>query len=234
MTRMTRMHLFCWSVAALLLAMGGTGCGPDPKQQKIDELTKENERLNTEKNALNQQLSDAMTHDNDSRETIDQLNRELAKLRAKPGTQATEAAGGWVAGTNFDFMSLPENVLFESGKATLSADGRKRLTTVAADIRAKYGDRDVYVFGHTDAQPIKKSKWKDNWELSAQRSLTVVRTLHELGIPYGQLISASCGEHRPIVADKAKADQPKNRRVEFFAVKKGPAGSAVSKTNVED
>src|SRR5512140_748482 len=108
MTRMTRTHLLGWSLVSLLLAMGGTGCGPDPKQQKIDDLTKENERLRGDVTSRDQALADAMTRDGDSRETIDQLNREIAKIRGNPTNKATEAAGGWVAGTNFDFMSLPE------------------------------------------------------------------------------------------------------------------------------
>lgn len=230
MTPRTRTTLLGFSLACLFLAFGTAGC-QDPKDQKIQELTAENERLRGEADAYEQQLNDALTRDNDSRETIDQLNRALAQARAeanKPGAPE----GGWVSGTNFDFMSLPESVLFESGKATLTADGRRKLASVASDIRSRFGDRDVYVFGHTDAQPIRKSKWKDNWELSAQRSLTVVRTLNEMGVSNDQLISASCGEHRPVVADKAKLDQPKNRRVEFFAVRRGVTG--LSKVNPED
>ena len=232
MTRMTRTHLLGLSLAGLFLVLGAAGC-QDPKDQKIKDLTAENEQLRGDVAARDQQLNDGLTRDNDGRETIDQLNRELAKLRADGG-KMKEAEGGWVSGTNFDFMSLPESVLFESGKATLTGDGRKKLAQVAADIRSRFGDRDVYVFGHTDAQPIKKSKWKDNWELSSQRSLTVVRTLHELGISYGQLISASCAEYRPVIADKVRLDQPKNRRVEFFAVRRGAGAASVSKVNPED
>ena len=233
MTRMMK-HVARWPLLSVVLAVAMVGCGPDPKEKKINELSSEIEGLKNDLADRDRQLNDSLVRDNDSRDTIDQLNREMAKLRAGGGpAKDTE---GWVSTANFDMMSLADSVLFESGKAALTNAGRAKLKQVATEIKSRFGDRDIYIFGHTDAQPIKKSGWKDNWELSAQRSLTVVRTLHECGVPYNQLISASCAEYRPIVQDAAKKDQPRNRRVEFFAVRKGAGtqGNTVTRGPAEE
>ena len=54
-------------------------------------------------------------------------------------------------------------------------------------IKEKYSGKQVDVVGHTDTEPIKKSSWKDNWELSAQRALSVTRYLIDHGIPDKQV-----------------------------------------------
>lgn len=140
----------------------------------------------------------------------------MAKLRAE-GSKKTD---GWITMPSFDMISVQGSILFESGKADLTAGGRAKLAQIASDIRAKYGDRDIFVFGHTDDQPIKKSKWKDNLELGAHRSLTVVRALHDLGIPNDYLVQANCGEYRPKTPNSNDKARAQNRRVEFYAVKK--------------
>jgi len=215
---MTRWTLGLALVAVALTAFV-TGCGPDAKDQKIKDLTAENERLNGDLADRDRQLNDATVRENDARRTIDELNQELAKLRA--GGKAKE--GEWTTFANFDMISVPGSVLFESGSADLSASGRKTLSTVASDIRSRYSDRDIYVIGYTDAEPIQRSKWKDNWELGAHRALTVIRALHENGIAYDQLVQANCGEFRPkkMASTKRVAE---NRRVEFYAVRRGVTG----------
>jgi chemotaxis protein MotB len=198
------------SMAALL-----AGCGPDAKTIKINELTAENDRLKQDLDDRDKHLNDALVRENDARSTIDDLNQQLAKARA-----GAKTADGWVTMNNFDMISVPGSVLFDSGKADLTTTGRAKLAQIASDIRARFPDRDIYIFGHTDDQPIRKSKWRDNWELGAFRSLTVVRALRDQGIPYSNIVQANCGEHRPRVANLGEKNRSQNRRVEFYAVPK--------------
>ena len=211
----TRSPLFTLSLTALFLTLGLTGCGPDAKQKKIDELTAENDGLKQEIEDRDRQINDAMVRENDSKSTIDELNQQLAKSRADGKNKE-----GWITMPSFDMISVPGSVLFESGKAQLTSGGRAKLAQIASDIRGKYGDRDIFVFGHTDDQPIKKSKWKDNWELGANRSLTVIRELANLGIPNDSLVQANCSQFRPKTANAGDKARLQNRRVEFYAVKK--------------
>lgn len=218
MTRTTRRVFAPLSTLALALSFLTTGCGPDAKDQKIADLTNENQQLKDELGERERQFNDAIVRENDARATIDELNRELAKMRG--GEKVAKNTDGWVTMPSFDMISVPGSVLFASGRAELSAQGRSTLAKIASDIRTRYGDRDIYVFGHTDNEPIRKSKWKDNWELGAARSLTVVRAIRDLGIPNENLVQANCGEYRPKNSNSANTGKSQNRRVEFYAVKR--------------
>ena len=201
-----------------------TGCGPDAKDKKIADLTAENEQLKRELGGRDKQLTDAQMREEDAQRSIEDLNGQLAKMRADGAK--TKETDGWISMPGFDMISIPGSVLFDAGKADLRIAGRSTMDKIASDIRARFADRDIYVFGHTDDQPIKKSKWKDNWELAAQRALTVVRSLRTSGIPSESLVSASCGEYRPKTANAGEVGRRQNRRVEFYAVQR--KGGAIS------
>jgi chemotaxis protein MotB len=225
-TRMTLNRFFC-ALAASTLCIAATGCGPDAKDKKIADLTAENNNLKGELEERDRKLNDALVRENDSKGTIDELNQQLARMRADGGK--TKSADGWVTMNNFDMISIPGSVLFESGRAELTPGGKTKLTQLASDIRAKFGDRDIYVFGYTDDQPIKRSKWKDNWELGAHRSLTVVRALRDAGVSDDSLVQANCGQNRARVPNTTDKNRLQNRRVEFYAVpRKG--GAVIEKT----
>ena len=68
-------------------------------------------------------------------------------------------------------VTLANTILFDSGKATLKSATSKELDHILGVLKDKYSGKTVDVVGHTDTEPIKKSSWKDNWELSAQRAL---------------------------------------------------------------
>ncbi len=223
MTRMLRNRVLRLSLGLFAIALFAPGCGPDAKQMKIDDLTAENEQMRRELEERDRILNDTMVRDGDSQKTIDALSQELAKLRANRGKE-----GDWVTMPSFDMISVPGSVLFDSGKAELTAQGRAKLAQIASDIRSRYSDRDIYVFGHTDDEPIRKSKWKDNWELGAHRSLTVVRALRDQGIANESLVQANCSQYRPKVPNANAKNKSTNRRVEFYAVRR--AGSNIEGT----
>lgn len=233
MAGMSRNRAIRITFGFLALAFITTGCGPDAKQQKIDELVAENDQLKQELEERDRRLNDGLVRDGDSQSTIDELNRQLAKLRAEASARpkTTPAKEGeWATFENFAMISVPGSVLFDSGKAELSPSGRSKVSQIASDIRGRYNDRDIYVVGHTDDQPIRKSKWKDNWELGAQRALTVVRSLRDQGVPNDSLVQANCGEWRPKVSGKDEKSRLANRRVEFYAVKRNADSLSTSAT----
>jgi len=216
MTRMTRTSIGCAGLVACLVF--GSGCGPDPKQVKIDELTMENDQLRREMDDRDRRLNDAMVREGDSASTIDELNQRLAKLRAD--ADKMQGADGWITMPSFDMISVPGEILFRSGKADLTPEGVRKISEMASDIRGRYGDRDIYVFGNTDDDPIRKSKWKDNWELGAHRSLNVIRALQSHGVAGESLVQANCGQYRPRDSNSSATGKRQNRRVEFYAVKR--------------
>lgn len=73
----------------------------------------------------------------------------------------------------------------------------------------------VDVVGHTDSDPIKKSKWKDNWQLSAERALAVLRYLNSKGISSEKIRAVAAGSSRPVASNKSSSGKAQNRRVEI-------------------
>ena len=115
-------------------------------------------------------------------------------------------------------IAIEGEVLFSPGKVSLKESAKRTLDGVVSTIQGEYADKDVFVFGHTDDRPIKKSGWKDNWQLSTERALAVVRYLGDHGVTSTRLAACGAGEHRPRVGNTSQANRAKNRRVEIYAV----------------
>ncbi len=111
-------------------------------------------------------------------------------------------------------VTLPAGVLFDSGKAELSKKGEKAIAAVATVLK-EIPDRSFSVRGHTDADPIKDSTYKDNWELSVARALTVTKFLIGAGMDPKTLSAAGSAEHDPVANNKTKKGKQLNRRIEI-------------------
>jgi chemotaxis protein MotB len=112
-------------------------------------------------------------------------------------------------------VNLPAQVLFGSGSADLSEDGRKALQEVAKILRTVPNKRFV-VGGHTDDLKIKKASFKSNWELSAARAITVTEALIKAGMKPSNLIAAGYSQFSPIASNKTEEGRQKNRRIEII------------------
>jgi chemotaxis protein MotB len=78
----------------------------------------------------------------------------------------------------------------------------------------------VGIEGHTDNDPIKKSGWKSNWELSTARALSVLHYLSEQSVNEPRLSAIGYGEYRPVASNDIKDGRQKNRRVEIVILPK--------------
>jgi chemotaxis protein MotB len=103
--------------------------------------------------------------------------------------------------------------LFAPGQNELSASGRRTLTELSAQLK----DRSIRIEGHTDDQPIQRSRWGTNRRLSVERALVVADFLvTSAGLPDARVFVAGYGEHRPAVAGNDESSRQKNRRVEIL------------------
>jgi flagellar motor protein MotB len=122
-------------------------------------------------------------------------------------------------------IGISGSVLFSTNSAELQTEGRELLQTLVAPLQVYLDDRDemLMVSGFTDNRPIQKGNlhFRDNWELSSQRALTVTRSLIEEGMPASLVFAAAFGAHQPVVANTDNASRAKNRRVEMAPVPKG-------------
>lgn len=202
------------------LAVAG-GCASTAKQDAAAmedrnrnltaQLNKARSDLDAERRAraeLDQRLSAAM--------------RDVDGLRDQLSRPAEPAPAGWTAVPGGGMIAIEENILFQPGKVTLRDEARKTLDAIVSTLEGEYGRKDIMVFGHTDDQPIKKSGWDDNWQLSTERALAVVRYLREHGVAPDRLVASGVGEHRPRVTNNTEANRLANRRVEIFAIDAQP------------
>ncbi len=203
--------LICLVVFALL-----PGCTNWEKKYQSLSVEHENLRglLDRERSEKGQ-LSDRISQD---QMTIEELQRQIEESSKTPADVTGFGAGYDVA---FDpsagtiTVTLPNAILFDSGKATLKKTTSTELDHIRSVLRDKYAGKQVDVVGHTDTDPIKKSKWKDNWELSAQRALSVLRYLVKRGIPEDTIQAVGCGESQPIASNSTASGKARNRRVEI-------------------
>lgn len=118
-------------------------------------------------------------------------------------------------------LRLPETALFNSGSATLTAEGRKLMTRIG-DTLAGYPTYEIRVEGHTDNVPLTGGELT-NWELSAMRATAVVRYLIDShNMPPERLVAVGYGEHRPMYSNQTKDGRRRNRRVEFHIAQPAP------------
>lgn len=198
-------------IVLLGLSTALLGCNEPNKDAGRDDQTAQS--LADRVKQLEDELAKAEARHNADQDQINSLRSELERLRASQG----KAAEGWTGVPGGAMTTIEGTILFDSGKADLKPGAKKVLAQVAAAIKQQYPDREIYIFGHTDTDPIKHSKWKDNYELSCQRSLSVVRFLQSDGIA-NYMAACGWGEHRPAADNKGKDAKQANRRVEIYAM----------------
>jgi flagellar motor protein MotB len=112
----------------------------------------------------------------------------------------------------------------------LQPEGRDVLKSLAAPL-AEYlrtHEQVLMVSGFTDDQQVRGTnrRFADNWELSAERALTVTRSLIEDGIPSASIFAAAFGAEQPVSSNADEAGRAQNRRVEIVPVPKNQGGKA--------
>ena len=123
-----------------------------------------------------------------------------------------------IVGDRFVFQS---EVLFAPGQADIGPIGQEQLAQLAlalADIAAKIPDDINWVLqvdGHTDNLPVRAGRYTDNWDLSTERALSVVRFLVMQGVPAERLAATGYGEFQPLANGDTAADRRLNRRIEL-------------------
>ena len=127
-------------------------------------------------------------------------------------------------------IGISGRVLFALNSDQLQPDGRQLLSSLVMPLRAYLASRDelLMVSGFTDDRSIREgnSRFVDNWELSAQRALTVTRALIEEGMPSSMVFAAAFGAEQPVTPNSDEAARQQNRRVEMAPVpKSAPAAS---------
>jgi chemotaxis protein MotB len=198
-------------VMALVMAVGLSGCtvifqkGRRTDIEKISKLKSDLDELQRAKEELENRLKNEI---NDKQVKVEMQNKGLV-------------------------ITFVSEVLFDSGKAKLRNDSLSKLDKVASVLNTTVSDLNIGIEGHTDNQPIKKSGWKSNWELSTARALSVLHYLGDKGVNEPRLAATGYGEYRPVAGNDSRDGRQKNRRVEIVILPKTEKANAGSDESAE-
>ncbi len=119
-------------------------------------------------------------------------------------------------------IGINGSVLFGLNSAQLQPEGRDVLKSLAGPLSAylRANDQILMVSGFTDDRQVREAnrRFADNWELSAQRALTVTRALIDEGVPSSAVFAAAFGSQQPVSSNADDQGRAKNRRVEIAPV----------------
>lgn len=114
-------------------------------------------------------------------------------------------------------VELASDVLFASGSANLSKEGKAAIAEVA-QLLAEIPDRKFQIEGHTDNVPIATAQYPSNWELASARAVTVLKTMVDAGMPVDRISAASYGDSKPALPNDTSEGRAANRRIEIVVV----------------
>ena len=144
-----------------------------------------------------------------------QLQADMASS-APPPAAVPKTIGGFNAEMRNGeiVVSLPSDVLFDSGRDSLKGAAKSSLNQVASELKSEYSGKKIRLIGFTDTDPIKKSKdrYETNHHLGFERAYSVGEYLQQKGIPAQQISYASYGPHAP------KQNKSQSRRVELVVL----------------
>lgn len=112
----------------------------------------------------------------------------------------------------------PDNILFDSGKASLKPEFKKVLDVLGPTLLSL--PNRIQIEGHTDNVPINTVVFPSNWELSTARASAVLRYLVSgVGVPVSRLSAAGYADSHPVDTNETKEGKARNRRVEIVILR---------------
>lgn len=202
-------------LALAVSAISAIGCaGGADLQARVDELTREQEELQRQKEQSDTELAAYKAR-------CESLEKSRATARPAPAPAPAvtpvpaEPQGMDIRRRGNDtVINLPSDVFFASGSAVLNSSGERSMARIVDYIRKNHAGGLIRVEGHSDCDPIRRTKGKFhcNWELSFERAHAVMHYLLEKGqVDPHRMVCEAYGEFQP----QSPNDKAKNRRVEI-------------------
>ncbi|MFN3546185.1 MAG: peptidoglycan -binding protein [Mesorhizobium sp.] len=150
---------------------------------------------------------------------VQELNRYRSDFFGRLREILSDRENIRIVGDRFVFQS---EVLFPSGSDVINEAGRDEMAKLAAaiiDLQREIPPEINWVLrvdGHTDNVPLSGTgRYRDNWELSSARAVSVVKYLIEQGVPAVRLVAAGFGEFQPLAEGDTPEARNRNRRIEL-------------------
>ena len=189
-----------------------TVCG-----NKVKDLAAENDSLRKENRDLHDRVGE-LSSKAEKAEQLEKATQTYQDLRKKLEKEIQYGQVQLTEMRNRLTMTMVDKILFASGSADVSKDGKVVLDKVVAILK-DITDKRIQVEGHTDNVRIYssiKTRYPTNWELSTARATQVVRYLQEEGGLDPRLLSATgYAEYQPLAANDTEENKARNRRIEI-------------------
>ncbi len=182
----------------------------DERAEQLSQAKVKLTEANTELASLQIQLDELSQERSVAQEQLAEfkaMTAQLQKMIDSGRLQVTFRRGRMI-------VELPAQVLFPSGSADLTEQGKEAIVEVAKILRGMR-DRRFIVAGHTDNVPVVKEKFASNWELSSARAVNVTQALLKGGLKPEQLVAAGYSEYDPVARNSNEKNKQKNRRIEI-------------------
>lgn len=155
-------------------------------ERKIKELTDEIKARDAKMAELKNKVNDALKSFTSAELTIQQRNGKI-------------------------YVSLSENLLFAKGSSVVGVKGKDALAKLATALAAN-PESEVTVEGHTDSDGTADN----NWTLSTQRAMSVVRLLIAGKVDAKRLTASGRALYVPVAPNDTEVNKAKNRRTEII------------------
>jgi len=232
-TKGNRYIIYLFTLLLLVLS----GCVSTSKHQtlqtKYDSLQTEYNSLQTEHNSIKEEKNELQEVNQQIQTEIDELNRQNIELTDQT-TNQIEVSQCMISDLKEEIdtkatqinsleekirASLLDTIIFKSGSAKVTKEGRKILARIAPLLK-EAKDKEINIVGHCDKLPPGKKLSKiysSNWELSTARATAIAHILQwGYGIDPARISAVGVAHYRPIYIDSKKKISPKNRAVEIF------------------
>lgn len=182
-------------------------------QQGAENIKKSLETLNSQSNYIRLL--------NNKIQNRDSLNYLLANTIKRSLSDVNDADIDVQVEKGVVFVSIGDKVLFDSGRYSLKPEAKNILGKIAT-IAKDHNELDILVEGHTDNVPISGSQFmRDNWDLSAMRATSVVRSLQrDHGVNPSRMTAGARSEYVPKTSNSTDAGRSANRRTKIYLLPK--------------
>ena len=184
-------------------------------QDRIQSITYDRDQLQMTLNGRALEVNPVRTQDASFRDNMPDVEGPKVDAEKLTSVGVTYSRTG-----DTSVFQIPSSATFASGSATLSSNGEKALREVIQQLKQNFPASDYFIEGHTDSEPIRRSRFTTNRDLSYHRS----RAVHDFLVEQGEVDDSRCvivahGPHRPIDVNATPEGRAHNRRVEIVVRK---------------
>lgn len=178
-------------------------------QAKLDRCRHSVSEMRAGSASMQKQMGEIAALDAQLDQLLERVDEKAGALKGFEGV--LKSLGGAEA---VRVYRLPSDALFDAGRAELKPSGKKALADIGAALAAVPGRR-FQVAGHTDGEPLQRSPYGSNLQLSTERALAVVAFLTAQGVEPRALSASGYGEFEPIDSNATAEGRARNRRIEI-------------------